>query len=72
MSQLCKLLGVTRHGYYSYQQRQSRCLLDPLWQAKIDEVKALAKESDYTYGYRRIRKALQARGYTNPGIEVLK
>ena len=64
VSQLCNLLNVTRNGYYSYQQRQLRQPQDPQWQDKIDWVKKVAEGSEHTYGYRRMRKALQARGYS--------
>ena len=63
VSLLCNLLNVTRNGYYSYQQRQLKQPQDSHWQDKIDCVKKVAEGADHTYGYRRMRKALQAVGY---------
>ena len=63
VSQLCDLFNVTRNGYYSYQQRQLKQPQDAQWQEKIDWVKEIAEGSGNTYGYRRMRKALQAGGY---------
>lgn len=63
VSLLCDLFNVTRNGYYSYQQRRVKQPQDPHWQNKIDWVKEVAEGSDNTYGYRRMREALQAGGY---------
>jgi putative transposase len=57
---LCQLLGVTRSGFYSHQKRiksdsQHKELLE--WVVKIGE------SSAFTYGTRRIKKALNAVGY---------
>lgn len=61
---MCRLLGVTRSGFYSYQKRhQSLPDNDPEYQALLDWVKKIAESSHFTYGSRRMRKALNALGY---------
>lgn len=60
---MCQLLGITRHGYYSYQQRQRNKPDDPAHQELIEWVKKLAEASQYCYGSRRMKNALNALGY---------
>ncbi len=62
MKRLCRLLGVSRGGFYDYLRRQERAP-DPEYEEKLEWVKALAEASDYSYGSRRMAKALQALGY---------
>jgi putative transposase len=58
---LCNVMSVSRSGYYKYLRtmpvRQGQC--DRL----LIEVRTLSKESDNSYGSRRISKALKQRGY---------
>lgn len=62
MNVLCKVMEVSRSGYYSYRQRkpskkaQRESLL-------LVEVKALCAESKNSLGKRRVCKGLQAKGY---------
>lgn len=58
---LCRLLGVTRSGFYSYQK--NRKPTDPVHHEMLDWVKKIAKSSDYSYGSRRIQKGLNALSY---------
>ncbi|HAT1881408.1 TPA: transposase [Legionella pneumophila] len=60
---MCQLLGITRHGYYSYQQRQRNKPDDPKHEEVIDCVKKIAEASQYCYGSRRMKNALNALGY---------
>lgn len=60
---MCQLLGITRHGYYSYQQRQRNKPDDPAHQELIEWVKKIAEASQYCYGSRRMKHALNALGY---------
>lgn len=62
MKQLCRLLGVSRGGFYEYLRRQERAP-DPEPEEKLEWVKDLAEASNHTYGSRRMAKALQALGY---------
>jgi transposase InsO family protein len=59
---LCRVLGVSRSGFYDYLRRQSRDP-DPEHEEKLELVKQIAEASNYTYGSRRMAKALQALGY---------
>nr|WP_133134846.1 IS3 family transposase [Legionella nautarum] len=60
---MCQLLGITRHGYYSYQQRQRNKPDDPEHQEMLEWVKKIAESSQYCYGSRRMKNALNALGY---------
>lgn len=59
----CKVLGVSRNGYYSYQQRLAAHPPDLEHDAMLYWVKRIAEASDHTYGSRRMKKALGALGY---------
>ena len=56
---MCRQLGVTRNGYYGHRQRR----MDPAHQNRMDCVKKIAKASGYTYGTRRIKRAMEGPGY---------
>lgn len=62
MKLLCEVMNVSRSGYYKYLRKltvkKGQC--DRL----LVEVRTLSKESDNSYGSRRISKALKQRGYT--------
>ncbi len=60
---MCQLLGITRHGYYSYQQRQRNKPAAPGHQEILEWVKNIAEASQYCYGSRRMKSALNALGY---------
>lgn len=60
---MCRLLGVTRSGYYGYQQRQASKPVDYYHQELLEAVKDIAKASDDTYGSRRMKKALNVLSY---------
>ena len=62
MKLLCRILGVTRSGFYDYLRRQDRGP-DPERKEMLGWVKEVAKGSDYTFGSRRMVVALQALGY---------
>ena len=62
MTRLCRLLDVTRAGYYAWRQRptsrrqeQDRVLLEAM--------RAIFERSGGTYGSPRVHRALMARGY---------
>ena len=59
---MCRLLGVQRNGYYGYVKRQNNPE-DTEHKELIDWIKKISESSGYTYGSRRIRKALNALGY---------
>ena len=72
---MCKLLGVSRNGYYSYCKRNQD---GPDDDAKAEHrellhlLRQLGKSSDYTYGSRRMRKALWALGFNLSRNKVKK
>ena len=59
----CKVLGVCRNSYYSYQRRQALRPPDLEQDALLHGVNQIAKASDDTYGSRRMKEALGALGY---------
>ena len=63
ISLMCQVLGVSRNGYYSYQQRQANKPDDPEHQEMLYWVKRVAESSDDSYGSRRMKEALGALGY---------
>ena len=60
---MCRLLGVSRNAYYRYWQRRQAEQPDPEHQAMLAAVKEIAKSSHYSYGSRRMKRALNALGY---------
>ena len=59
---MCRLLGVTRGGYYGYQQRGGGSI-DYYRQELLEAVGDIAKATDDSYGSRRMKKALNALSY---------
>jgi putative transposase len=60
---MCRVLGVTRSGYYSYQRRNANRPTDPEHREMLHWVREIAKASHYSYGTRRMKKALNALGF---------
>jgi len=58
----CRVLGVSRNGYYQYRKALGK-FTDPEHQEMLGWVKDIAKSSKYSYGSRRMKKALNALGY---------
>ena len=56
----CQVLGVSRNGYYNYQASVANKPDDPEHQEMLEWVKDIAESSDYSYGSRRMKKALNA------------
>jgi hypothetical protein len=59
----CQVLGVNRSGYYHYRANVANKVNDPEHQEMVEWVKAIAASSDYSYGSRRMKKALNILGY---------
>ena len=59
----CQVLGVSRNGYYQYQRSWDNRPDDPIHQEMLEWVEDIAKSSDYTYGSRRMKVALNVLGY---------
>ena len=60
---MCRILGVKRNGYYGYQKSQSEKIHDPKHEEMLDWIKEIAESSRHSYGYRRMKKALNVLGY---------
>lgn len=61
---MCQIMRVTPSGYYSYQKRtREKPEHEPNHNELIDWVKQISVASKFTYGNRRIRKALNALGF---------
>ena len=60
---LCRLLGVYRNCFYSYQIRCQNKSSSHQHHALLNTLKNIAKRSRNCYGTRRLQKALQANGY---------
>ncbi len=60
---MCQLLEISRNGYYSYIKRHANAPVDIEHKQMIDWIKRIAESSNYSYGSRRMKKALGALGY---------
>jgi putative transposase len=61
---MCRLFGVTRSGFYSYQKRKQAERDDyPSKKELLYWVLRIAESSHFTYGTRRMKNALNAQGY---------
>ncbi len=56
----CQVLGVHRSGYYNYRTNIANKPDDPEHQEMLEWVEDIAESSDYSYGSRRMKKALNA------------
>ena len=59
----CQVLGVSRNGYYNYQANVANRPDDSEHQEMLEWVEDIAKSSDYSYGSRRMKTALNALGF---------
>lgn len=60
---MCLLMGVLRSGYYHYRKNHHHKPVDPDHQDRLDFVKQIAEKSGFSYGSRRMQRALNALGY---------
>ncbi len=60
---MCRLMGINRYSYYSYQRRQKKRPEDSQWHEMLYWIKGISESSRYTYGARRLKNALNAVGY---------
>lgn len=63
MKLLCKVMEVSRSGYYHYLNSLFK-VRDSQEEILVAEIKMLHKQSDRSYGSRRMSKALSAKGYS--------
>ncbi len=60
---MCQLMGVSRSAYYDYVRRTDNCSEEQCHDEILETVRGIANSSNYSYGSRRIGKALNALGY---------
>ena len=60
---MCQLLGVSRSAYYDYVRCVDDCSENQRHEEKLKAVRDIARSSNYSYGSRRIGKALNVLGY---------
>jgi putative transposase len=63
VSILCRVLAVSRSGFYAYVQRQTATCIDAEEVGLVARVKAIAAETRSSYGSRRMAKQLQDDGF---------
>ncbi|WP_202942115.1 IS3 family transposase [Alteromonas macleodii] len=63
ISLMCQVLGVSRRNYYSAVRRNEQLEPDPQHDELIEWVQKIADASDFTYGVRRMKRALNSLGY---------
>jgi len=59
----CRVLGVSRSGFNHYQKVTANKINSETHQSMLEWVKHLALKTDYTYGSRRMKNALNALSY---------
>ena len=60
---MCQLMGVSRSAYYDYVRCVDNCSESQRHEEILEAVRDIAKSSNYSYGSRRIGKALNTLGY---------
>lgn len=60
---MCQVLGVSRNGYYSFQSSKAR-EVDPEDLEMLEWIRDIGESSKYSYGTRRMKRALNVLGYT--------
>jgi len=60
---MCRLLGVSRNAYYRYCQYHNGRQPDSDHQEMLTMVKEIGEDSKYSYGSRRMKRALNAMGF---------
>ena len=69
---MCRVLGVSRQGYYHYRRNTEARLADPEHQEMLDWMKDIAIASKYTYGRRRMKRAMNALGFPISRTKTVK
>jgi len=59
----CRVLDVSRNGYYHYEKVTRKKALDSEHSEMLEWVKLLGEKTNYSYGSRRMKKALNALSY---------
>ena len=61
---MCQLMGVSRSAYYHYELCGRNQPADVYHRQLLEAVLTIAKSCDYTYGSRRMKRALNGLGYS--------
>lgn len=59
----CRVLGVKRQGYYHYRHHTENKPVNPEHREMLRLIQKIAIETDYTYGSRRMKKAMNILGF---------
>ena len=59
----CRVLDVSRNGYYHYEKVTRKKALDSEHLEMLEWIKLLGEKTNYSYGSRRMKKALNALSY---------
>lgn len=59
----CRVLDVSRNGYYHYEKVTRKKALDSEHQEMLEWIKLLGEKTKYSYGSRRMKEALNALSY---------
>ena len=60
---MCQLMGVSRSAYYDYVRCVDNCSERQHHEEVLEVVRGIGKSSNYSYGSRRVEKALNVLGY---------
>jgi len=60
---MCRVLGVLRSGYYHYEKKQKDLPDQQRHEDMLTDIKWLAEASNYSYGSRRMKKAMNVLCY---------
>jgi len=60
---MCRVLGVSRQGYYHYRRNTEAKLADSEHQEMLEWIEDIAIASHYSYGRRRMEKAMNVLGF---------
>ena len=60
---MCRVLGVSRQGYYHYRRNIEAKLADPELQEMLEWIEDIAIASGHTYGRRRMKRSMNALGF---------
>lgn len=58
-----RILGVSRSGYYQNEKNRDNKTIDSERMGLLEWIKKIAESSKYTYGGRRMKRALNALSY---------
>ena len=69
---MCRVLGVSRQGYYHYRRNIEARLSDSEHLEMLEWMQDIATASHYTYGRRRMKRAMHALGFPLSRTQTVK